>query len=158
MSKCKFAQRSIEYLSHIIEDGKIVPNPAKIDALYRADKPKTFRQVQSFLGLVSYYRKFIKDCSSIASPLIKLTEKDSEFNWNIECQNSFDSLRTHLASVNKVLILPNYDDPFQIDYPCQFGVGGVLSQQRGKYWQPVAYFSKHLSKVEQNYSTSEREL
>jgi hypothetical protein len=155
VSKCKFAQRRIEYLSHIIENGHIMPNPAKVEALFRATRPHTVKQVQSFLGLVSYYRKFIRDCSSIASPSIKLTEKDSEFKWNEECQKAFDELRGHLTTVNKVLILPNYDEPFRIEADAsKHGVGGVLSQQRGKRWQPVAYLSKHLSKVERNYSTS----
>jgi putative transposase len=62
LSKCKFAQTRIEYLSHIIEDRKISPNPAKVAALANATRPKTVKQIQSFLGLVSYYRKFIKNC------------------------------------------------------------------------------------------------
>ena len=65
MSKCKFAQTRIEYLSHIIEDGKISPNPAKVAEVANATRPKTVKQVQSFLGLVSYYRKFIENCSTI---------------------------------------------------------------------------------------------
>ena len=73
ISKCKFARSKIEYLSHIIENGTITPNPLKIAAVYNSKQPKNVKQVQSFLGLVSYYRKFKKNCSAIASPRIKLT-------------------------------------------------------------------------------------
>jgi hypothetical protein len=90
MSKCKFAQKRVEYLSHIIEDGKIYPNDAKVKALYHYNQPKTVKQVQAFLGLVSYYRKFIKNCASLSSPLIKCTTKEVikqiGFNWTDECQ------------------------------------------------------------------------
>ena len=136
-----------------------MPNPAKVEALYRYNKPKTVQQIQSFLGLVSYYRKFIEGCSSIASPLIKCTKKDTGYVWTEECQAAFDLLRSHLTTTNKVLSLPDYDKPFRIECDAsKYGVGGVLSQQCGKQWKPIAYFSKHLSQVEKNYSTSEREL
>ena len=61
LSKCKFARRKIQFLSHIIEDGKISPNPGIIDAVTNAKTPKNVKQIQSFLGLASYYRKFIKN-------------------------------------------------------------------------------------------------
>ena len=91
-SKCKFARSKLEYLSHIIENGTIRPNPVKTAVVGDAKRPRTVRQVQAFLGLVSYYRKFIKGCSSIASPLIKLTEKNTSFNWTQECEQAFQVL------------------------------------------------------------------
>jgi hypothetical protein len=159
LSKCKFAQTRIEYLSHIIEDGKISPNPAKVAAVANATRPKTVKQVQSFLGLVSYYRKFIKNCSTIMSPMIKLSQKDTDFIWTTECEDAFNKLKSYLIDENKVLTLPDFSKPFQIETDAsKRGVGGVLSQKVGKHFQPVAYFSKHLSRTESNYSTSEREM
>jgi hypothetical protein len=92
LSKCKFARRRIEYLSHIIENGTLSPNPAKFSAVSEFKRPTTVKQLQSFLGLISFYRKFIKNCSTIASPLIKLTEKSSDFIWTNECDIAFQTL------------------------------------------------------------------
>jgi hypothetical protein len=116
------------------------------------------KQVQAFLGLVSYYRKFIKNCSSIASPLIKLTEKKAIFNWTENCEQSFQTLKNFLVSEN-VLALPDFSKEFVVEADAsQIGVGAVLSQKIDRHYRPIAYFSKHLNKTEQNYSTSEREL
>ena len=159
LSKCKFARTRIEYLSHIIENGELKTNPDKIIAVSNTPRPKNVKQLQSFLGLVSYYRKFIKNCSTIASPLIQLTQKDSTFVWTTECETAFQILRTYLCSTENVLHLPDFNLPFQVECDAsKYGVGGVLSQKFGSHFQPVAYFSKHLNKTEKSYSTSEREM
>ncbi len=131
----------------------------KIEAVSKAKRPKNVKQIQSFLGLVSYYRKFIKNCSTIASPLIELTKKGEPFIWTDECESAFQTLKSYLISHDHVLALPNFDKEFVIECDAsKYGLGGVLSQKTGRHYQPIAYFSKHLSKTEQNYSTSEREL
>jgi hypothetical protein len=158
LSKCKFAQKRVEYLSHIIENGSIKPNPAKVEAISKCKVPTTVKQVQSFLGLVCYYRKFINNCSTIASPLINLTKKNIDFIWDEACQSAFDQLKQILMS-DQMLALPNYNKIFRLETDASgYGVGAVLSQQIDKQWKPIAYFSKHLSATERNYSTSEREL
>ena len=158
LKKCRFAQARVEYLSHIIGDGGIRPNPAKISAVSDFERPTTVKKVQSFLGLVSYYRKFIKNCAGHASPLIALTTKRTPFIWTQECELSFTFLKSALTS-DSVLILPEFEQPFRIEADAsKYGVGGVLSQLRDGHWRPVSYFSKHLSKTEVNYSASEREM
>lgn len=158
VQKCKFFKKRIEYLSHVIENGQLLPNPMKVEAINKINSPTTVKQVQAFLGLASYYRKFIKGFSSIASPVIRLTEKNTKFNWSIECEQAFNILKNALIS-DQILILPNFEDEFVLDTDaCGYGVGGVLSQKRNGHLRPIAYFSKHLSKVERRYSTSEREL
>jgi hypothetical protein len=93
------------------------------------------------------------------SPMIKLTQKDTDFIWTTECEDAFIKLKSYLVDENKVLTLPDFSKPFQIETDAsKRGVGGVLSQKVGKHFQPVAYFSKHLSRTESNYSTSEREM
>jgi hypothetical protein len=157
-SKCKIAQNRIEYLTHEICDGVISPGKKKTEALFNFKQPKNVKQVQSFLGLGSYYRKFIPNFSTIASPLIKSTEKGKEFRWTEDCQTAFDELRTIVCS-ERVLILPDFDNEFRLEADASnVGVGAVISQQVKSSWKPIAYFSKHLSKVERNYSTSEKEL
>jgi hypothetical protein len=160
LSKCKIARRCIQYLSHIIEGGTIRANPEKIAAVRDFPVPTTVKTVQSFLGLVSYYRKFIKDCGNICSPLIKLTMKGVAFVWSPECQTAFERLKDLLTISGNILILPDMSKPFRIECDAsKYGIGGVLSQQVGdKHWLPVAYFSKHLNKIESGYSASEREM
>ena len=130
-----------------------------VKAVSEAKRPKTVKQVQAFLGLASYYRKFIKNFSTIASPLINLTKKDVEFIWTDECEKSFETLRTYLISYDNVLILPKYELPFRLECDASaYGLSGILTQKHERHWQPIAYFSKHLSKTERAYSASEREL
>jgi hypothetical protein len=157
-SKCKIAEERVEYLSHIIFRGTITPGKAKTEALYQFVIPRNVKQIQSFLGLASYYRKYILNFSTIASPLIRCTEKGVKFHWTLDCQIAFDRLRETLSG-EPLLRLPNMDKEFCVEADASnFGVGAVLSQEYDKIWQPIAYFSKHLSKTQRNYSTSEREL
>ena len=95
LSKCKFAKTKIEYLSHVIENGTISPNPAKIAAVKNIKPPRNVKQLQSFIGFCSYYRKYVKNFSSIVSPLLKLTEKRVEFIWTELHQNAFDQLKSN---------------------------------------------------------------
>jgi hypothetical protein len=158
MEKCRVGQESIEFLSHVISNGEVKASPAKIEALYRFNTPKSVKEVQSFLGLASYYRKYIPNFSTIASPLIRCTMKCKSLIWDSNCQKAFDILREYLVS-DRILRLPDFDKQFRVDTDASnYGVGGVISQIDGTNWRPVAYFSRHLSRREQNYSTTEREL
>jgi hypothetical protein len=84
--------------------------------------------------------------------------KGKAFEWDLDCQMAFDNLKRIITS-EQVLLLPDFDSPFRIESDASnYGVGAVLSQEVKNDWRPVAYFSKHLSKQQQNYSTSEKEL
>ncbi|CAF0791950.1 unnamed protein product [Brachionus calyciflorus] len=91
--KCEWFVTTIEYLGHIISEGIVRPSETKVEVLYRYDRPKTLRQLQSFLGLANHYRRFVKGFAEIAGPLHKATEKYKNFEWNDDCQKSFDELR-----------------------------------------------------------------
>jgi hypothetical protein len=116
--------------------------------------PTTASEIQSFLGLAGYYRRFIKDFSKIAKPMTKLLEKNKAFEWTKECQTSFEELRKHLTSA-PVLILPDLTKKFDIycDTSRQ-GLGCVLMQEG----QVVCYASHQLRKQEENYPTHNLEL
>ena len=161
LEKCEFAVSKIEYLSHIIEKGAITPNPKKVAHVRDMKPPKTIRKLKGFLGYASYYRKYIKNFSSIASPLIRATIRTKVVKWTEECQNAFDELKRILTS-ELVLQLPDFSKPFKLDTDaCDYGVGASLEQpiiEGCKESKPVAYFSKHLSETQQRYSTTEREL
>ena len=159
LSKCHFAREQVEYLSHIISNGSLRTNPEKTSAVSSFKVPTNVKQMQSFLGFVSYYRKFIPNCAKLCSPLIHLTTKYVPFEWTDGCQTAFDTLKQILVQEENILIIPNHTDPFRVETDAsKYGVGGVLSQFKENQWRPVAYFSKHLSKTESNYSATEREM
>jgi hypothetical protein len=116
--------------------------------------PTTISEIQSFLGLAGYYRRFIKDFSKIAKPMTKLLEKNKAFEWTKECKASFEELKKRLTS-SPVLILPDLTKKFDIycDASRQ-GLGCVLMQEG----QVVCYTSHQLRKHEKNYPTHDLEL
>ena len=157
LEKCKIAEQQIEYLSHVISHGTISPSPAKVADLMKYNPPLNAKQTHSFIGLGSYYRKFIEKFAHIVAPLREALQ-EKVFKWDQKCTDAFNTLRSKLTS-EKVLSLPDFSKPFQIETDaCRYGIGGVISQQKDNQWHPVAYYSKHLNTTEQNYSTTEREL
>lgn len=136
----------------------MLPNPKKTEAIANIKSPTNVTQVQSFLGLASYYRKFVESFATIASPITRLTEKNTSFKWSYECQAAFEELKRRLIS-EPILTLPDFGQEFTIATDASgVGIGAVLTQKRNGEDKPIAFYSKHLSKVERRYSTSEREL
>ena len=109
-SKCECLKPELEYLGHVIT---VKPNPEKLGAVQNFKQLKTVKDVQSFLGLAGYYRKFIKNFSSIARPLTKLTQKDTIFDWTLNCENAFYDLKNALISA-PVLRFPNFKEKFSL--------------------------------------------
>ena len=120
--------------------------------------PKNVSELRSFLGLASYYRKFVKDFSAIATPLTALLHKDQAYQWTSLQQQAFDNLKQQLISA-PVLSIPDPTKPFTVTTDASdFAIGAVLSQDHGQGEQPVAYESRKLSSAEQNYPVHEKEL
>ena len=121
--------------------------------------PCTVQEVQQFLGLANYCRRFIHNCATIAKALNQLTEKHTKFQWNEECQNAFIALKTCLTSAT-ILALPDWSSPFVLDTDASdTGIGAVLSQihQDGSE-HVIAYANRTLNKAERNYCVTRREL
>lgn len=104
--KCVFVAQ-VEYLGHVFTNEGIRPDPKKIEAIKAFPVPKTVRDIRSFIGLSSYYRRFIKSYAQIATPLNELTRKVVPFVWTEKHQNSFDTLRQALC-MEPVLIYPDF--------------------------------------------------
>jgi hypothetical protein len=103
----------VHFLGHIISKGGIVVDLAKVTAINDWKIPSTASEIQSFLGLACYCRRFIEGFSKIAKPMTSLLEKGKEFKWTGECQESFDQLRSKLIAA-PVLIMPNLQKNFDI--------------------------------------------
>jgi hypothetical protein len=153
-SKCDFWLTEDAFLGHIISAGGISVDPSKVRDVLNWIPPTTASEIQSFLGLVGYYRRFIKDFSKIAKPMTELLEKNKAFEWTKECQTSFEELRKRLT-LAPVLILPDLTKMFDIYCDAlRQGLGCVLMQQG----QVVCYVSCQLRKHEENYPTHDLEL
>ena len=115
-------------------------DPQKVEAVRKWPRPTTPTDIQSFLGLVGYYRRFVESFSSIDAPLTKLTQKKMKFVWSDLCENSFEKLKDKLTTA-PVLTLPDGIDDFMVYCDASHvGLGCVL-MQRGKV---IAYASRKL--------------
>ena len=157
-SKCEFALEEIDYLGYLVSKKGISPNPDKVAAIANWPKLKNTRDVQSFLGLANYYRKFIKDFSKLAIPLTKLLQKNIQFEWKQEQDDAFNTLKQKLTMA-PVLKLPTRYERFQVitDASNQ-AIGAVLEQREGKDARPIAYLSQKLQGSQINWSIRDKEL
>ena len=113
VKKSTFFQEEVHYLGHVVSYNSIKPDPEKIRVIKEWDTPKNVTDVRSFIGLLNYYRRFIKNFSHIATPLIELTKKEVDFIWNDERQSAFESLKQALMDA-PLLRMPDYAHPFHI--------------------------------------------
>jgi hypothetical protein len=164
LSKCEFAKTRVRYLGHILDGTGIHVDPEKVVAVSGMPSPKKVVELQSFLGMVGYYRRFISGFAKIADPLIKLLKKKEKWVWTDECENAVLKLKEALTSA-PVLCMPDYKKQFIVQTDASLvGIGAVLSQRicndsSGKARdQPVAYVSRTLKKHEKNYSATDLEL
>ncbi|GFQ69816.1 retrovirus-related Pol polyprotein from transposon 17.6, partial [Trichonephila clavata] len=157
-SKCHLFQREVTYLGHIVSVEGVRTDPDKISAVKNWKSPTDVHQLRSFLGLCTYYRKFVKDFSTIARPLHKLTEAKQKFIWTNECNNAFNKLKDALTSA-LILAYPETGKQFILDTDtsCE-SIGAVLSQEIDGQERVIAYFSKCLSRPERNYCVTRKEL
>ena len=157
-SKCHFICQEVEYLGHIITPGGILPNPARISAVQQFPVPSSVKEVRQFVGLTSYYRRFIKGFVCIAQPLHNLTQKGASFSWSAQCQAAFHQLKECLIN-SPVLCYPAFNKGFVLETDAsQQGLGAILSQEHtdGKL-HPVAYASRALSHTEKRYAITDLE-
>lgn len=158
--KCEFHKPSVSFLGFVLSEGEIQMDPAKVSAVAEWATPRSRKEVQRFLGFANFYRKFIRNYSSIAAPLHNLTSPNQAFVWSTECETSFNLLKKSFTSA-PVLTLPDSRQQFIVEVDASdVGVGAVLSQinpDNGKL-HPCAFLSKKLSSAEQNYDVGDREL
>ena len=112
--KCHLAQLQVEYLGHLVSEHGIQTDPHKLEAVQKFPQPTDVKSVRSFVGLASYYRRFIPHFAKIAGPLHTLTKTDVEFVWTPECDNAFVNLK-QLLTTAPVLTFPKFEVPFMLE-------------------------------------------
>ena len=166
LKKCSFLQLETQYLGFIINGRGISPDPKKVEAIRTLPTPTCVREVRSFIGMCSYYRRFIPNFSEIAEAVIALTQKFARFNWTEECQNGFDYLKQSLTVV-PLLAYPDPNKPYTLytdaSNTC---IGACLTQESDdqelflpnvRTEKPIYYLSHKLSKTQCKWSTIEKE-
>ncbi|KAD3641269.1 hypothetical protein E3N88_30493 [Mikania micrantha] len=146
--------REVQFLGHVINADDILVDSSKIQAVTKWSPPKTPTEIRSFLGLAGYYRRFIQDFAKIASPLTKLTRKNTKFVWGEDQDRAFNELKKKLTQA-PVLTLPDGPNDFVVYSDASYlGLGCVL-MQRGNV---IAYASRQLKTHEINYPIHDLEL
>jgi hypothetical protein len=128
LSKCEFWMKQVAFLGHVISNGGISVDLSKVQDVLSWNAPMSVSDIQSFLGLAGYYRRFIKGFSKISKPMIELLEKDKKFEWTSACEASFQELKKQLTTA-LILVMPDMEKSFSIycDASGQ-GLGCVLMQ------------------------------
>jgi transposase InsO family protein len=150
LTKCLFFQQKLEYLGHEISAQGIKPGTRKTIAIEQFPRPKTVHEIRQFIGLASYFRKYIANFAVIASPLTQLTRKDVPFVWHEEQEAAFNLLKNKLTS-RPVLAIYDAEAHTEVHTDAsKKGFGGILLQkQKDNSLRPVKFFSRKTSKEEQ---------
>ena len=154
--KCCFMRREVTFLGHTVGEGGVGTMEEKVQAVKNWPTPSSVQDLKSFLGLSSYYRRFVKGFSCIAAPLFCLLKKGEAFLWTEKCQTAFTSLQEALLKA-PILSPPDLTLPFVLD-TSNVGSGAVLAQVTPGGERVVAYYSRIFNKAERRYCVTRREL
>jgi hypothetical protein len=128
LSKCEFWIKQVTFLEHVILKGGIYVDPSKVRDVLSWNAPMSVGDIQSFLRLAGYYRRFIEGFSKISKPITELLEKDKKFVWTSACEASFQELKKRLTTT-PILVMPDMEKPFSINRDVSGqGLGCVLMQ------------------------------
>ena len=157
LKKCSFLQLETNYLGFVISEEGIKPDEKKIEAIKSLPVPTCVREVRSFIGMCSYYRRFIPNFSQIAEPIIALTRKYAQFKWSDTHQRAFEYLKDSLTAV-PLLVYPDSNKPYVLyTDSSDTCIGACLTQECDGDEKPIYYLSHKLSRSQCKWSVVEKE-
>ena len=155
--KCHLAAREVSFLGYRVTPEGLEPEPRLMEAISKLPPPINVAEVRSFLGLVGYYRRFVKRFSDKAAPLNHLLHKDHPWKWTRECQEAFQTLKGEIAS-RPVSAYPDFSKPFRLYTDASnLGLGAILAQKQDGKEKIICCDSRTLNNAETNYSTTKKE-
>ena len=156
--KCQFCKPQMKYLGYVVDRNGLHVDPDKVKAMLEVPTPRNVTEVRRIVGTFSWYRRFIKDFSSLIEPITALLRKSRKFIWTADCDTAFRKIKECLVQA-PVLSCPDYSLPFVVQCDSSgFGIGAVLVQpQLDGTERVISYLSRSLTRQERNYSTTERE-
>lgn len=156
--KCHFMVQEGIILGHIISNRGIEVDKAKIEVIENLQPSRIVREIRSFLGHASFYRRFIKDFTKITKPLTELLMKDAKFTFDEKCLEVFQTLKKALISA-PIMQTPDWNEPFEIMCDASdYDVEAVLGQRKDKKLHVIYYASRTLDEAQMNYATTKKEL
>ena len=145
-------------LGHMIFAAGLEVDQAKVSIIGNLIPPTTVNGIISFLGHAGFYRRFIRDFSKIARPLCRLLKKDTKFNFDESCHNSFEEMKSKLSEA-PIMAKPDWNRQFEIICDASdFAMGAVLGQKVEKVFKAIYYASKTFNEAQENYSTTKKEM
>ncbi|GBG81561.1 hypothetical protein CBR_g32552 [Chara braunii] len=156
--KCNWTTTQVLYLGHVLDGDGIKPEDSKIAAIRDWPTPRTLTELCSFLGLANYYRKFVRNFSTIVALLRRLLRKETTWKWDKDCTSAMKKLKQALIEY-PVLKVADPSLPFVVTTDAsQYGIGAVLQQDDGNGYRPVEFMSTRMPSEKVATSTYEREL
>ena len=155
--KCTLAAREVSFLGYKVTPDGLEPEPRLMEAISKLPPPINVAEVRSFLGLVGYYRRFVKKFSDKAAPLNALLRKEQAWKWTEDCQEAFETLKGEIAA-RPVSAYPDFSKPFRLYTDASnIGLGAILAQKQQGKEKIICCASRTLNNAESNYSTTKKE-
>ena len=157
LKKCHFALQEIEFLGHLVTPAGIAVDPKKTEKVKKYPQPNTVSELKCFLGLASYYRRFVPNFAHISAPLNALLRKNTPFKWTTDCENAFSKLK-QLLTTPPILAFPDFTQPFILQTDASGkAIAGILAQKINGHEHPISYASRTLNTAETRYPIIEQE-
>ena len=158
-TKCMIGYSQVEFVGHVIGLDTVQPRPEKIKDVLEIEKPKSKRDIKSFLAMAGYYGRFIPKFSETTYPLTEMTKRKKTFRWGQEEEVAFQTVKRCLSN-EPILKVIDFDRVIYLQTDASdvgVGVGAALVQQYNKTFHPVKFISRKLKAAERNYSVIEKE-